>query len=138
MTDKKAIKEAEGYLAACVEGIDDYEHELVGRLLEEYRSVFAENCAAKKMRNEIVGLCSLGEHHIREFAGNTNYNCLIDAVKEFDRVSTERECSQDGINDRGSDEYANPNTTTTTSFCGKCGNEIWPHKVCGCVGDRHT
>ena len=67
----------------------------------------AENCAAKKMRNEIVGLCSLGEHHIREFAGNTNYNCLIDAVKEFDRVSTVP--APDGINDRGSDEYANPN-----------------------------
>ncbi|KKK93219.1 hypothetical protein LCGC14_2695060 [marine sediment metagenome] len=45
--------------------------------------------AATRMRNEIVGLCSLGEHHIREFAGNTNYNCLIDAVKEFDRVLEE-------------------------------------------------
>ena len=56
----------------------------------------AENCAAKKMRNEIVGLCSLGEHHIREFAGNTNYNCLIDAVKEFDRVSTEQTRTQNG------------------------------------------
>ena len=50
----------------------------------------AENSAAKKMRNEIVGFCSLGEHYMREFAGNTNYNCLIDAVKEFDRVSTEQ------------------------------------------------
>ncbi len=73
---------------------------------KEIKRLSAENCAAKKMRNEIVGLCSLGEHHIREFAGNTNYNCLIDAVKEFDRVSTEP--APDGINDRGSDEYANP------------------------------
>ena len=42
---------------------------------------------ARRMRNEIVGLCSLGEHHIREIAGNTNYQCLVDAVKEFDAVS---------------------------------------------------
>ena len=55
---------------------------------DEIERLSAESIAAKKMRNEIVGLCSLGEHHIREFAGNTNYNCLIDAVKEFDRVST--------------------------------------------------
>ena len=43
MTDKRAIEEAEGYLANCVEGVDDYEHELVGRLLDEYRVVSCEN-----------------------------------------------------------------------------------------------
>ena len=54
MTDKKAIKEAEGYLAACVEGIDDYEHELVGRLLAEYRVV---SCEVTRLKG-IIGLAT--------------------------------------------------------------------------------
>ena len=34
---------------------------------------------------------------------------------------------------KDSTQNGNKDTTTTTSFCGRCGNEIWPHKECGCV-----
>ena len=54
MTDKRAIEEAEGYLAACVEGLDDYEHELVGRLLDEYRSVSAENKILRAIYDMVI------------------------------------------------------------------------------------
>ena len=42
--------EAERYLAACFEGVNDYEHELVGRLLDAYR---AESCENGVMRRAI-------------------------------------------------------------------------------------
>ncbi len=134
----------------AVSSMNDETYVNVDELLRENKRLFAENSAAKKMRNEIVGLCSLGEHHMREFAGNTNYNCLIDAVKEFDRVSTEP--APDGINDRGSDEYANPDDTQqlpdegNTWQCSKCG-KVNAGAYCPCsyevmddepVGDRHA
>ena len=87
---------------------------------------------AQGMRNEIVGLCSLGEHHMREFAGNTNYHCLIDAVKAFDEITQSRgpaaggkttlsefeepgsvSTQQDTLNDRGSNQYYSPLGTNT-------------------------
>ena len=75
---------------------DEYNDQALDRYWKENKRLIAEN------KHNIDVLKQISRHF-----GSVE-QCREIASWALERVSTERECSQDGINDRGSDEYANP------------------------------